>query len=469
MFAEILKKMIKEEWRIHTCSFDNKNFAFFPVLIAMMTAVASLFIPYVLNVIRVDEFFKFVHYFFMFFGVSIGAFGLFGKEIMNRRFGQASLIAYSSRSLPVSERTIFFAFFVKDVIYYLILWIIPIFVAFLIISPFIGFTITSTLYACTTLILSFLIGLSLVFLLSTIYAHSSKILVLILTSILGLYSVVTFFTNFQINFLLLSYNLYYKFSLQKLGIILMMIIIPSLLSIIFVKIEYPEKKKYHKNLLTRFSKKLKFSKYSYYIAKDFIDLKRSEGGLGKIIFSFLLPIGFTYFFLSIFLELIPMIKVIMIFSIFLGIVSTSIYNMITVFDTFNSYMFLPVRVSTIIKSKITSFIIINIISLVVLIIATITMNQLTYFIPAFLMFLSITIASLAVTVFLTGLNPNTLLYDSKVFIPYMGTLGSMLFLFTLLSIINPFYMLASPIVIPFSLYLLKKSYNKWDLWTPYNL
>jgi hypothetical protein len=254
-----------------------------------------------------------------------------------------------------------------------------------------------------------------------------------------------------------------------LGVILLLIIIPSAVSILFVKIEYHEKKKYHKNLLGKFTKRFRFSRYSYYIAKDFIDLKRSEGGLGKIIFSFLLPIGFTYFFLSIFLELIPVIKVIMIFSIFLGIVSNSIYNMLTVFDTFNSYMYLPVKVSTILKSKITSFIIISIVSLVVLIIAAVTMNQMFYFIPALLMLLSIIMISLAVTVFLTGLNPNTLLYNSKIFVPYMGVLGTILFLFTLLSIINPFYMLVSPIVIPFAIYLLKKSYIKWDTWTPYNL
>ena len=106
------------------------------------------------------------HYLFILFGVTIGTFGFAGKEIMNRRFGQASLVAYSSRSLPVSERTIFLNFLIKDVIYYVILWIVPIIFGLILASLFIPVNTTSMLLVCATLILSFLIGLSVVFFLS---------------------------------------------------------------------------------------------------------------------------------------------------------------------------------------------------------------------------------------------------------------------------------------------------------------
>jgi len=469
MFFNIFRNMFKEEWRIHTSSIENKAFASFPIIISVITALASLFLPYVLKIMQLSLVFKYTHYMFMFLGISVGAFGLFGKEIMNRRFGQASLIAYSSRNLPISERMIFAAFFLKDILYYLMLWILPIIIGFIIITPFIGLSLVSSLYACATLILSFLIGLSLIFLLSTIFAHSSKILIIIITTFLVAYILLPFFINLHFNPIILPYSLYYNFSISTLTIILFLISIPAIISIMFVKIDYPEKKKHHKNMLTILIKRFGFSRYSHFIAKDFIDLQRSEGGLGKIIFSFLLPIGFTYFFLTIFLELIPDIKIIMIFSIFLGIVSNSIYNMINAFDTFNPYLFLPVKVSTIIKSKVTSFVIINTISIVILLIATLTMNQFEFFIPALLMLISITAFSLATTVYFTGLNPNVLIYNSKIFIPYIGLLGCVIFIFTLSSILNPFYMLASPVVIPASVMLLKKSYKKWDSWKPYSI
>lgn len=469
MFFDTFKNMFKEEWRIHTSSFENKAFASFPIIIFTLTAIASYFLPYVLRIMDISLVFKYVHYMFMFLGISVGAFGLFGKEIMNRRFGQASLIAYSSRSLPISERTIFSAFFLKDILYYLILWILPIIVGFIVMTPFIGIQIFSSLLAGSTLILSFLIGLSLIFFLSTIFAHSSKILILIISILVVGYFAVPIFLNIQFNLIILPYSFYYTHSMSTLAIISLLIIIPAIISVVFVKIDYPEKKKHHKNLLPMLTKKFSFSRYSHYIAKDFIDLQRSEGGLGKIIFSFLLPIGFTYFFLTIFLELIPNIKIIMIFSIFLGIVSNSIYNMINAFDTFNPYMFLPVKVSTIIKSKITSFVIINSISIIILLIATLSMNQIDYFLPALLMLVSITAFSLATTVYFTGLNPNVLIYNTKIFIPYIGLLGCIIFIFTLSSILNPFYMLASPLILPVSVLLLKKSYKKWDSWKPYSI
>lgn len=469
MLKEIFLKMLKEEWRIHTTSFNNKMFAFFPIIIFILSFIGCLFIPFLKNIITIDLLFKYAHYVFVFFGLSVGAFGLFGKEIMNRRFGQASLIAYSSRTLPVSERSIFFAFFAKDVIYYLHLWVIPIFAGFLFTSQFIGINIISSLYVCFTLALSFLLGLSAVFLLSTIYAHSSKILIALFLIIVGTYFFSSYIFSIQVNFLILPYRLFYDQSLMTLLEIFLLIIIPSIISMIFVKFEYPEKKRFQKNQLTILDRKVAFSKYSFYIAKDFLDLKRSEGGLGKIIFSFLLPIAFTYLFLSVFLELIPTVKAIMIFSIFLGIVSSSIYNMLTAFDTFNPYMFLPVRISTILKSKITTFMIINVLSILILIIATISMDQIFYLLPAFLNFVSIAIYSLAVTVYFTGLNPNTLLYNSKVFVPYITSIGPILFLFTLGAIINPFYMIASPLLIPLAIFLLKKGYVKWDKWTPQNI
>lgn len=469
MLQTILWAMIKEEWRMHTKIAKNKTFAYFPLIIGVISLVGTLLIPFFLQILTTSQLFTYVHLVFLFFGVSIGAFGLFGKEIMNRRFGQISLLAYSSRSLPIPERTVFFAFFIKDIIYYLFLWIVPIFIGFLLVTPSIGFSLSASLFACATLILSFLLGISIVFFLSTIYAHSSKLLVIILISILASLLIPTVFDHLSINLLLLPYTLFYSPSLYIFTLIIAIILGTSLVSIVFVKIDYPEKKKHHANLFIPWTNRFKFSKYSWYIAKDFIDLKRSEGGLGKLIFSFLLPILFTYLFLLLFLELIPTVQIIMIFAIFLGVVSTTIYNMVTEFDSFNPYTFLPVKVSTILHSKIISFHCINLFSFVVLAAAAVTMDQLLYFIPALFLFVSISLFNLAVTVYFTGLHPNVLIYDAKVFIPYMSLLCPVIFACTFLSIIKPFTMLASPLLLPLAFLLLKKSFHKWDQWMPVNL
>jgi len=469
MTLEILKAMIKEEWRLHTSLFGSRMFALFPLLIGISAFTISLFLPYMTKVMTIGQMLQSAHYLFIFFGVSIGAFGLFGREVMNRRFGQASLIAYSSRSLPISERIIFLNFFIKDILFYILLWILPITLGFILATPFISIDTISMLFACATLMLSFLIGLSLVFFLSTLYVHSSKLLIgLLLVTMISM-TILTRHLTIDMNTLLLPYSMFYQPSLKKILLSLLLIVVPSSLSLIFLKVDYPEKKKQYKNSLTGLSNKLRFSAYAHYVAKDFLDLKRSEGGLGKIIFSFLFPVGLTWIFLHIFLELIPSIKAIMIFAIFLGIVSSSIYNMLTAFDTFNPYMFLPVKVSTVIKSKLMSYALINILSLVILTFATISMNQLTYFIPALCSFTTISLYSLSMTIYFAGLHPTTLMYNSKIFSQYVATVAPLLFVFTILSILNPLTMLASPVLLILAICVLRKSYRKWDKWKPLSI
>ena len=458
--------MVREEWRVHTTAFGNRYYGVFPLVIGIITCIGSLFVPFLLRVVTIDQLFLSAHYIFLLFGVSVGAFGLFGKEIMNRRFGQASLIAYSARSLPVGERAIFLVFFLKDVVFYLFLWIAPIFVGLVVSASFIGFSYPTVVTVCGTFFLSFLLGLSLIFLLSTIYAHSSRLIVVVLLVVVLTYFSVDTILGIDGNFLLAAYNLYYSQSVELLLMMVLFIVLAAAISIAFVKIEYPEAKRHYSAELSGFIERFRFSSLANFLAKDFIDLKRSEGGLGKIIFSFLMPVAFTYLFLEVFLDLIPDVKGIMIFAVFLGIVSASIYNMLTAFDTFNPYMFLPVRVSTVLKSKIQSFLLFNILSVVVLVLAAVSMQQIDYLIPAFLMFVSICVYSLAVTIYLTGLHPNVLMYNSRVFIPYIGLLGSVLFLATFFSIIDPFVMVVSPILLPVAYLLLKKSFQKWDKWIP---
>lgn len=463
---KILKTMMKEEWRIHANLFGGRMFAFFPLLIGIGTFAVSLFLPYLRTIIPDRQMLLLAHYVFILLGMGIGAFGLFGREVMNRRFGQASLIAYSSRTLPVSERTIFLNFIIKDVIYYLFLWIIPIILGFVLATPFVSISPISAIYACATLVISFLVGLSLVFFLSTIYAHSSKILAaaFILIAIAALVLIRYYAVN--ITTLLPSYSMFYQPSLLKILVLISLILLPSAVSLIFLKVDYPEKKRQYANNLGSLSDKLAFSAHSYYVAKDFLDMKRSEGGLGKIIFSFLLPVALTWVFLYIFFEKIPTINIIMIFAIFLGIVSSSMYNMLTEVDTFNSYMFLPVSVSTVIKSKITSYMLINILSLIILALVAIGTNQLIYFIPALCSLVTISVYALAMTIYFTGLHPTILLYNAKTFSQYVLSIAPVLFIFTIVSIINPIILLASPILLIPSMYVIKQSYKKWDNWQP---
>ena len=459
---EILKSMMKEEWRFHSSMFGNLMFALFPVMIAAFSFGGCLFLPIFTTLLPAEKIALLTHYIFVLFGLSVGAMGLTGREIMNRRFGQASMIAYSSRSLPVSERRIFLNFFIKDVLYYSFFWIAPFMAGFAFAMPFISVGWHYYFLLLLTLPLSFLIGLSAMFLLSTIFAHSSKLLVTIL--VLSAFAGILLAGYFNTDLLgyLPSFSLFVSPSAGELAASLLLIIIPSALSLIFLKVDYPEKKRSYRNSLDRLSLKLGFMRNSHFISKDLLDMQRSEGGPGKIIFSFIFPVAFIWMLLFIFLKLIPVADFLLMFSILLGVISSSIYDWLTEYDVFNSYAFLPVKVSTLLKSKISCYVIFNQVPLAILVWTAFWISNLSYLVTGVLLLLSVSSYSLALKIYLTGLQPNILLYNAKIFLVYLLLGVPVLLILIFLSIINPLYLFASPVLILVSFFVVKKSYVKWD-------
>lgn len=182
---ELFVAMVKEEWRVHSTMFGSISFALFPILIFWIAFMGSFLLPLMRHSLPAGELSLVLHANYLMLGFMVGAFGLLGAEVMNRRFGQASLLAYSARSLPLSERFIFANFVVKDTLYYFVLWVLPLALGFLLASPFIGVPVTLPLLLSLTLTLSFLSGLCAVFFLSSVYSRSKPVLAAILVILAG--------------------------------------------------------------------------------------------------------------------------------------------------------------------------------------------------------------------------------------------------------------------------------------------
>ena len=461
---ELLKSMIKEEWRIHSTLFGNLTFSFFPIIILVSTFLASMFYPIFSDLIPPKQLVVFLHYIFLIFGMSVGAFGLLGREVMNRRFGQVSLVAYSSRSLPISEKRIFLNFLLKDLIYYFFLWILPFILGIGLALPLLNLNTNIAFLLLLTLTLSFLIGLSIIFLLSVIYIHSTEFLIffLILTTIV--LTTLSLVMDLNIVYLLPTIPLFETSSLEALSYSILLILIPTTIGLNFLKVDYPEERKRFRNSLDSLAKKLGFTRYSYFISKDFIDLKRSEGGAGKIIFSFLFPLALIWFLISLFFRFVPLANPYLLYALFLGVIGVSIYNWLTEYDLFTSYAFLPVRISTLMKSKIVGASLINLISLLILIFLTAATGNLNLFIPALLCMFSTFLYILSLTVYLTNLHPHIFLYNPKVFLIYLALSVPVLVTLILLHLLSPLALLLSPILIPFSIFIMKKGFERWDKW-----
>jgi len=461
---DLFRVMMKEEWRMHSTIFGNVGFALFPVVVAILALLGSLTLPVFADVLPYDAVALLAHALFLIMGVMVGSFGLMGREFMNRRFGQASLIAYASRSLPISEQRIFATFLVKDTVYYILLYVLPFAAGFAAATPFIGIDPGLGLVALVSLALAFLLGLSAVCFLSTLYAHS-VVLLAGTVAVLAVAAVAAFRLGaITVSTILPPYAFFLNPALEPLALSLALILVPAIISVIFVTVEYPDRAKRFKNSLEPLSRRLHGLGSAHFIAKDALDLLRSEGGAGKVIFSFLIPLGLVWICLRIMIRFIPGIDPLVVFAVLLGVLSATIYNWLTEFDSFTSYAFLPVEVQEVIDAKLKSYALLNLLPAAVLVLAAATSGGAGSLIPAFAAFASVSVYTLAVTVYLTGLHPNVMLYSAWVFLRYLLAISPALLLLIFASVLDPRYALLSLLLILPAAFLIIRARVKWQAW-----
>jgi hypothetical protein len=396
----------------------------------------------------------------------VGGFGLLGNEVMNRRFGQASLLAYSARSLPLSEKFIFLNFVVKDTVYYFFLWVLPFGFGYILASPFTGIPLSVALLLLLTLTLSFLFGLCCVFLLSVVYARSRLLLWLVLlASGVGVGGLATLTgTNPALFFPPLLLNT--AFTWTNFLISFAMLTLFFGVSIILFNPESAGSEKIYKDSFAPLMQKFSALPNPPFAAKDTIDLYRSGSLVGQTIFSFILPLAAIWFFLSLLVPFFPPHGLIFIFAITTGVIASTMYTWVTMFDTFGPYACLPVAVSTLIASKLTTFAVLQVIPAVFIAGVALLSGEAAYLIPAVILGISVSFYAVGVMAWLCGLSPNVLVYDVKVLFVYLVLVGIVLTSFTSLAFANPYYAFSAVIlIIPTGLFI-QKAKTRWDAVDP---
>jgi len=244
-----------------------------------------------------------VHAMFFLMGAMVGGFGLLGKEVMNRRFGQASLLAYSSRTLPCqtggssrpsSQRT-------RSIIcssgwsrsWPALPWARPLRAPL----SFVGI-------AAVSLTLTFLLGLSTIFFLSTLYAHSLKLVAAALSAGLILALLLTA-AGMNPMFLFPTYALFREWSAALFLFSVGSILIFSAVSIQYMTTEFPDHEKRYADGFSPLAARIRRFRYAPLVAKDILDLRRSGGLVGQTIFSFLFPLGIIWVTLSVLGRILP--------------------------------------------------------------------------------------------------------------------------------------------------------------------
>jgi hypothetical protein len=463
---ELFWSMMKEEWRVHSTMFGSLSFALFPVMIFGIAFMGSFLLPLMRSSFPSNNLALMIHASYLMLGIMVGGFGLLGNEVMNRRFGQASFLAYSARSLPLSERFIFANFVIKDTVYYFFLWVFPFGLGFILASPFVGVPLANALLLLLTLTLSFLFGLCTVFFLSTIFARSRTVfwlLVLILCAGMVSLAVVTGMNPALFFPPLLLYN---SFTWTNLLVSCTLLVVLFWVAIVLFNPESVGSEKIYSNAFEPLLKRLSFLPDPPLATKDTLDMYRSGSMVGQVLFSFLLPLTVIWFFLSLLGPYFPPHGLLFMFAIVTGIIASTIYTWVTMFDTFGPYACLPISVSRLITGKLTTFSLMQVVPAVFIVVVAILMQEFLYLIPAVVLCLSVSFFAVGVMVWLTGLSPNVLVYDVKVMAVYLVLIGIVVTLFTGIAFANPWYALSSVILFMPAWLFMKRALVKWDAVDP---
>ncbi len=463
---ELFIAMVKEEWRVHSTMFGNLSFALFPVMIFGIAFMGSFLIPLMRSTLPAGNLTLVIHANYLMLGLMVGGFGLLGNEVMNRRFGQASLLAYSARSLPLSERFIFTNFVVKDTVYYFFLWVFPFGFGYILASPFTGVPLASALYLLLTLTLSFLFGLCGIFFLSAVYGISKPVLWGLLLAAgagTGAFSVITG-ANPALLFPPLLLNNQFTWTNLLLSLVVLGVLFGAAL-LLFSPESVGSEKKYPDRftpLLRRFS----FLPNPPLAAKDTIDLYRSGSMVGQTLFSFLLPLGVIWFFLSLLNRIFPPHGLLFLFAITTGVIASTMYTWVTMFDSFGPYACLPVAVSTLISSKLTTFAVLQIIPAVFLAAVAILTGEAAVLVPAVVLGIMISFFAVSVMAWLAGLSPSVLVYDVKVLFTYLLITGIAITVLSAMAFANPYYALGAIALAAPAWLFVQKAKARWDAVDP---
>jgi len=463
---ELFTAMVKEEWRIHSTMFGSLSFALFPVMIFGIAFMGSFLIPLIRRTLPVGNLSIIIHANYLMLGLMVGGFGLLGSEVMNRRFGQASLLAYSARSLPLSERTIFANFVVKDTVYYFFLWVFPFGFGYVLASPFTGVPIAGALFLLLTLTLSFLFGLCGIFFLSAVYSWNRAVfyvLLLVAGALIGGLAAITSM-NPAIFFppLLLHTSFSWTNLLLSCAVLFALFLVALLL---FNPESVGSEKKYRDSfspLLARF----RSLSNPPLAAKDTIDLYRSGSMVGQTIFSFIVPLAVIWFFLSLMTRFFPAHGLLLLFAITTGVIASTMYTWVTMFDTFGPYACLPVAVSTLITSKLTTFSVLQIIPAVFIAVVAFLAGEAAYTLPAIVLGIAVSFYAVSVMAWLCGLSPNVLVYDVKVLFMYLLLVGIAVAVFSAAAFMNPFWALGSIFLGLPAWFFVQEAKVRWDAVDP---
>ena len=453
-FRATFEVMFKEEFRKNVEFAKARQMVLFPMLLALVTMVSTVGLQFLVgdsaaqttdteaNSFTWQELRFALHLPLLIFSLGMGTFAFMGRDALVRRTATKNHLLASPALQPLPNSMAHFAYFAKDLVFYVLLILSPIIIGmglgkgldtvFGITTPLEYSSLPWTWFA---MVVTLAQGLALSFLASALWMRGRPFtifgpLVVILFGIIigvGVFEIETILVGLNIQ---TSKNL--LIGVTSFALCLFLGYLSSLLIIDDFDVGVVEKGDLYKPIYDKLSF-LGGGQIRLIVAKEFVDLFRS-GSIKKMVVSYTIPLAVLLgmAWLIDFAEA-PIPINLLSYAPFLGFFGFNFYSWLTILDSPEFMNGLPVRVPQLIRAKVlVYFLITSWISLIFIILMAWRLNEWGSLPTSIIVMFANSIYIVALTAFLMGLRPNKAIFDASIMIWFwVGTVLPLLGLFLL--------------------------------------
>lgn len=422
----LLNLMMREEYRLHVSYSSRRMFFTMPLYIVLFTAFFAATFGSIPGEISLDQVIVMLHTGVFIYGVSVGAFGFLGRTYIERRYGKVNFLVAMPFLIPVTFRRVYLDMFLRDLLFYSVLILVPAFLGLGLASIVTNFRLISIVLLFIALFLSFLLGISFSFFISVLYTRSVWLFFGAVSIFIALILAYGYWNAFPIEYIVPSIGM--QLAVQPFGSDGLMAIIYALFALILamgftlaavslVKVDYESKRSRYDERFYAYQKRFKaFRSYDSVLAKEFVDIIRS-GLASKMIFAYVAPLLFlsiSTWYINTGLN-IPVGFNVVFYAGMVGFFGVMVYNWLTNVDLLDYYETMPLDVPTIIRSKVLAHLVLTSIVSIIFVILVAYVNQETTLLWLALPVLLITsLYMVMATAYLTGLRTSAFLVDPGV-------------------------------------------------------
>ena len=453
-FAATFKVMFKEEYRKNVEFAKARQMILFPLLLSLVTMVSTVGLQFLVgdsaaqtsdtdvNSFTWQELRFALHLPLLMFSLGMGTFAFMGRDALVRRTASKNHLLASPALQPLPNSMAHFVYFVKDLVFYVLLILTPIILGmglgkgldtfFDIETPLQYSSLPWTWFA---MVVTLAQGLVISFLASALwmrgrpYTIFGPMAVVLIGIIVGVWA-------FEIELVLIGLQIQTSKNLL-LGIFgfVMCILLGYLSSLLIIDdfdVSVVEKGDLFKPIYAKLSF-LGRGEIRLIVAKEFVDLFRS-GSIKKMVVSYSIPLAVLLgmAWLIDFAEA-PIPINLLSYAPFLGFFGFNFYSWLTILDSPEFMNGLPVRVPQLIRAKVlVYFLITSWISLIFIILMAWRLDEWASLPTSIVVMFANSIYIVALTAFLMGLRPNKAIFDASIMIWFwIGTVLPLLGLFLL--------------------------------------